>query len=73
MIWFGANRVDTGDLQLGALIAFLTYLTQILMAVMLATYMAALVPRAVGQRRAHPGGARHAVAASQPPTTRSTR
>lgn len=46
VIWFGANRVNSGDLQIGALIAFLTYLTQILMAVMLATYMAALVPRA---------------------------
>jgi len=46
VIYFGANRVDAGDLKIGALIAFLTYLTQILMAVMLATYMAALVPRA---------------------------
>ena len=46
VVWFGSNRVDSGDLQIGALIAFLTYLMQILMAVMLATYMAALVPRA---------------------------
>lgn len=46
VIWFGAARVNSGDLQIGALIAFLTYLTQILMAVMLATYTAALVPRA---------------------------
>ena len=46
VIWFGSNRVDAGNLQIGALIAFLTYLMQILMAVMLATYMAALVPRA---------------------------
>ena len=46
VLWLGASRVDSGDLQIGALIAFLTYLTQILMAVMLATYMAALVPRA---------------------------
>jgi ATP-binding cassette subfamily B protein len=46
VVWFGANAVNTGDLQLGSLIAFLQYLTQILMAVMLATYMAALVPRA---------------------------
>jgi len=46
VIWFGANRVNALDLKPGALIAFLTYLTQILMAVMLATYMAALVPRA---------------------------
>lgn len=46
VIWFGGQRVADGDLKVGALIAFLTYLTQILMAVMLATYMAALVPRA---------------------------
>lgn len=45
-IWFGAGRVGSGELRIGSLIAFLTYLTQILMAVMLATYMAALVPRA---------------------------
>jgi ATP-binding cassette, subfamily B, multidrug efflux pump len=46
VVWFGANRVNSGELQLGSLIAFLQYLMQILMAVMLATYMAALVPRA---------------------------
>lgn len=46
VLWMGASRVDAGDLQIGSLIAFLTYLTQILMAVMMATYMAALVPRA---------------------------
>jgi ATP-binding cassette subfamily B protein len=46
VIWFGSDRVNSGDLKPGALIAFLTYLTQILFSVMLATYMAALVPRA---------------------------
>jgi ATP-binding cassette subfamily B protein len=46
VIWFGGRRVGDGDLQVGALIAFLTYLTQILMSVMMATYMAAMVPRA---------------------------
>ena len=46
VIWFGGHRVGDGDLQVGALIAFLTYLTQILMSVMMATYMAAMVPRA---------------------------
>ncbi|MCE9620765.1 MAG: ABC transporter ATP-binding protein/permease [Actinomycetia bacterium] len=45
-IYFGANRVNSGELKIGALIAFLSYLLQILMSVMLATYMAALVPRA---------------------------
>jgi ATP-binding cassette subfamily B protein len=46
VIWFGANRIADGTLSLGAMIAFLTYLTQILMAVMMATWMAALIPRA---------------------------
>ncbi len=46
VLWFGANRISDGTLSLGAMIAFLTYLTQILMAVMMATWMAALIPRA---------------------------
>ncbi|HMK10463.1 MAG TPA: ABC transporter ATP-binding protein, partial [Acidimicrobiales bacterium] len=46
VLWFGANRIADGTLSLGAMIAFLTYLTQILMAVMMATWMAALIPRA---------------------------
>lgn len=46
VVWFGANRVNHGQIRIGALIAFLQYIMQILMSVMLATYMAALVPRA---------------------------
>ena len=47
VVWFGADRIASGRMQhIGALVAFLTYLTQILMSVMMATYMAALVPRA---------------------------
>ena len=46
VVWFGGHRVDDGTLRIGALIAFLQYLTQILMAVMMATYIAAMVPRA---------------------------
>ena len=47
VVWFGADQVVSGQMRnIGALIAFLTYLTQILMAVMMATWMAALVPRA---------------------------
>jgi ATP-binding cassette, subfamily B, multidrug efflux pump len=45
-IWFGANRVSDGNLSIGAMIAFLSYLAQILMAVMMATFMAVLWPRA---------------------------
>ncbi len=46
VLWFGATRVDSGDMQVGALVAFLTYLIQILMAVMMATFMFVMVPRA---------------------------
>ena len=47
VVWFGADQIGSGEMRnIGALIAFLTYLTQILMSVMMATYMAALVPRA---------------------------
>ncbi|MFC5500974.1 ABC transporter ATP-binding protein [Lysinimonas soli] len=46
VLWFGAGRIDSGALQVGALVAFLSYLIQILMAVMMATFMAVLLPRA---------------------------
>ena len=45
-IWIGGNRIDAGSLQVGQLIAFLSYLIQILMAVMMATFMAVMAPRA---------------------------
>ncbi|MCS5732677.1 ABC transporter ATP-binding protein [Herbiconiux daphne] len=46
VIWFGAFRIDQGSMQVGTLIAFLSYLVQILMAVMMATFMAMMIPRA---------------------------
>jgi ATP-binding cassette subfamily B protein len=46
VLWFGAHRVDSGSLQIGSLMAFLNYLMQILMAVMMATFMLVMVPRA---------------------------
>ena len=46
VIWFGAFRVEAGQLQIGTLFAFLSYLIQILMAVMMATFMAIMIPRA---------------------------
>ncbi len=45
-IWFGAERIDSGSMQIGSLIAFLTYLVQILMSVMMATFVAVMAPRA---------------------------
>ncbi|GAA1855756.1 ABC transporter ATP-binding protein [Pseudonocardia ailaonensis] len=46
VMWFGAARIDAGEMQIGALTAFIAYLLQILMAVMMATFMAIMIPRA---------------------------
>ncbi|MFJ9517763.1 ABC transporter ATP-binding protein [Kitasatospora sp. NPDC101801] len=46
VIWFGAHRIDSGDMEIGALTAFISYLMQILMSVMMATFMFMMVPRA---------------------------
>ena len=46
VLWFGASRVGSGQIQIGALTAFLSYLMQILMSVMMATFMLMMVPRA---------------------------
>jgi ATP-binding cassette subfamily B protein len=46
VLWFGAHRIDSGEMQIGALTAFLSYLMQILMAVMMATFMFVMIPRA---------------------------
>ncbi|GAA1808878.1 ABC transporter ATP-binding protein [Nostocoides veronense] len=44
--WFGAKRVDTGAMEVGALTAFMQYLMQILMSVMFGTMMSMMIPRA---------------------------
>jgi ATP-binding cassette subfamily B protein len=46
VVWFGAHRIDSGHMQIGALTAFLAYLMQIVMSVMMATFMFMMVPRA---------------------------
>ncbi|MCX2925547.1 ABC transporter ATP-binding protein [Streptomyces sp. NEAU-W12] len=46
VVWFGAHRIDSGGMQIGDLTAFLAYLMQIVMAVMMATFMFMMVPRA---------------------------
>lgn len=46
VVWFGGLRVESGEMQIGALIAYLSYLLQILMAVTMATFMAMILPRA---------------------------
>ncbi|TQK19148.1 ATP-binding cassette subfamily B protein [Microbacterium sp. SLBN-154] len=46
VIWFGAFQVQQNEVQIGTLFAFLTYIMQILMGVMMATFMFVMIPRA---------------------------
>jgi ATP-binding cassette subfamily B multidrug efflux pump len=46
VLWFGAHRIADGQMQIGSLTAFLTYLVQILMSVMMATFLLMIAPRA---------------------------
>lgn len=46
LIWFGGLRIDAGQMQVGSLIAFLSYFMQILMAVLMATFILVIIPRA---------------------------
>ena len=45
VIWYGGHRVDDGQMQVGAMTAFLSYLMQILMSVMMGTFMLMQIPR----------------------------
>jgi ATP-binding cassette subfamily B protein len=46
VIWFGAFQIQAGEAEIGTLFAFLQYLMQILMGVMMATFMFVMIPRA---------------------------
>ncbi|BFU43458.1 ABC transporter ATP-binding protein [Krasilnikovia sp. MM14-A1004] len=46
VLWFGAHRIESGEMPIGALTAFLSYLMQILMSIMMATFMFIMIPRA---------------------------
>ena len=46
VLWFGGHLVDSGEMPIGNLTAFLMYIFQILFAVMMAVFMVILVPRA---------------------------
>ena len=46
VVWFGADRIASGEMQVGSLVAFLSYLIQILMAVMMGTFVVSMAPRA---------------------------
>lgn len=47
ILWFGAGRIDRGEMQVGSLFAFLQYALQILFALLMVSMMFALLPRAV--------------------------
>jgi ATP-binding cassette, subfamily B, multidrug efflux pump len=46
VLWFGAQRIDDGAMQVGSLTAYISYLIQILMSIMMATMVATMIPRA---------------------------
>lgn len=46
VLWIGATRVSTGAIQVGSLVAYLSYLVQILMSVVMATFVISMIPRA---------------------------
>jgi ATP-binding cassette, subfamily B, multidrug efflux pump len=46
VLWIGANRITAGDINIGSLVAYLTYLTLILWSVVMATFMVSMIPRA---------------------------
>ena len=74
VIWFGSFRIQDGSLQIGTLTAFLQYLAQILMGVMMSTMMAVLVPRAsvCADRIGEVLGTEPSVRASENPVTEVT-
>jgi ATP-binding cassette, subfamily B, multidrug efflux pump len=46
VLWFGAHRIDAGQMEVGSLVAFMAYLLFVLMSVMMATFMSTMIPRA---------------------------
>ncbi|OLO82759.1 ABC transporter ATP-binding protein [Actinomyces naeslundii] len=46
VIWFGGHQVGDGDVEVGTLIAFMSYLMQILMGIVMASFMTIMIPRA---------------------------
>jgi ATP-binding cassette subfamily B protein len=46
VVWLGASRVSSGDIGIGAMVAYLSYVVQILWSVVMATFMISMIPRA---------------------------
>lgn len=46
IVWFGANKIDGGNMQVGAMTAFITYAMMIVMSFLMLTMMSIMLPRA---------------------------
>jgi ATP-binding cassette subfamily B protein len=46
VLWLGADRINAGDMELGSVVAYLSYLVQVLIAVVMLTFMVSMLPRA---------------------------
>ncbi len=46
VLWLGATRIESGDMELGSVVAYLSYLVQVLIAVVMLTFMVSMLPRA---------------------------
>lgn len=46
VLWLGADRINNGDMELGSVVAYLSYLVQVLIAVVMLTFMVSMIPRA---------------------------
>jgi len=46
VVWIGGNLIASGDINVGSLVAYMTYLVQILWSVVMATFMVSMIPRA---------------------------
>ncbi|GIE77805.1 multidrug ABC transporter ATP-binding protein [Actinoplanes philippinensis] len=75
VLWFGGHRIDSNGMQVGELTAFISYLMQILMSIMMATFMFMMVPRAevCAERIEEVLGTESSVAAPAAPVTTLSR
>jgi ATP-binding cassette subfamily B protein len=71
MVWFAAHRIALGEMQVGSLVAFLTYIVQILISVMIASMLFTVAPRALvsGRRIAEVLATASSVAEPEHPST----
>lgn len=46
VLWLGADRINAGEMELGSVVAYLSYLVQVLIAVVMLTFMVSMIPRA---------------------------